>query len=165
MEKKPGKPSALLRFLCSYLGWAVIGLIVTFVINSTIWWQAFAEYQKEERIARRIMDAGGIAGRRGMLPTGWNSFYPFRSTRPVMLVHLDYCKTPKELLEDINKLRYLEELYLTNSVITDSDLKHLRGLDKLESLSLFGTQVSDAGLENLRQLRGIRRLNLSHTQI
>jgi hypothetical protein len=76
-EKSHRNPSAMLRFLRSYLGRAAVGLILTFVISSSNWWQAFSEYQKVERIARRIMDAGGIAGRRSMLPTGWNSFCLF----------------------------------------------------------------------------------------
>ena len=165
IEKTPRKLSALLRVFRSSFGSAVIGLILIFVISSSIRWQAFAEYQKEELIARKIIDAGGIAARSGMLPTGWNSLYPFRSTRPIVLIHLDHCKNPSGLIEDINKLRHLEELYLTNSDVADADLKHLRGLNKLESLSLYGTQVSDAGLEILRELTRLHQLNLSHTQI
>jgi len=154
-EVTPRKPSKMRRFLRSYFGRAVIGLILIFAISSWHLWQAFAEYQKEERIAEKIWNAGGGVGRRGLIP----------AYRRIISVHLRDCKKPNGLPENVNELRHLQELNLTNYLVTDADLEHLRGLNQLEDLWLRGTQISDSGLENLRGLTKLRRLDLSYTQI
>jgi len=150
----PHETSKARRFLHSYFGRIRVALILIVVISSCIWWPVFVEYQKEDRIAQEIWNAGGSVGREGRL------LY-----RRIHTVELSNCKNPGGLPKDINELRHLQQLDLTWSLITDADLEYLRGLDKLETLLLSRTQVSDSGLENLKGLTKLRDLDLSHTQI
>lgn len=62
-------------------------------------------------------------------------------------------------------LSELEELYLSNTKISDAGLTRLSGLTGLRRLYIYHTAISDAGLENLSRLRGLKWLTCSGTQI
>lgn len=44
-----------------------------------------------------------------------------------------------------------ENLYLSNTRVTDAGLEHLRGLMQLRFLDLRGTQVTEAGVRELER--------------
>jgi hypothetical protein len=56
-------------------------------------------------------------------------------------------------------------LNLSNTQITDSNLKHLKGLQVLENLYLSNTQITDAGLEHIVGLPNLTALNLTNTKV
>ncbi len=49
--------------------------------------------------------------------------------------------------------------------LTDTGLRHIKGLTHLKSLDLTGTKVGDNGLDNLEGLTQLESLNLSLTQV
>ena len=59
----------------------------------------------------------------------------------------------------------LEELYLSNTTITDAGLQRLSGLTDLQRLYIYHTAITDAGLENLARLRKLKWLTCSGTGI
>ena len=190
VEKTHRKPSKMRRFLRSYFGRIVVALILIVVISSSIWWQTFAEYQKELRIAQRIEASGGSAGFGGF-PALFYSFYPFRVCARINFVLLADCKKTERLLEQLKELRHLQHLNIRDTAVTDAELvnlqgqtslvwlglsdtkitdaglNHLRGLDQLTFLSLHGTQISNSGLKKLSGMKwpNLRSLQLSRTQI
>lgn len=166
IEKTPRKPSKMRRFFRSFLGRAVIGLILIAIVCSCVWGQVIVGRLKEERIAQKIAEAGGSAGFGGrMFPFPLSYFWIFRSHRRCVQVNLSRCKVPGGLLDEFKEFHQLEILSLDNSTITDADLEHLHGLDQLQFLSLAKTQVSGSGLENLRRMTNLRRLDLTDTAV
>ena len=67
----------------------------------------------------------------------------------------------------MKRLKFLECLILRlrNTEVTDTGLKHLKGLKNLEKLELDNTQVTDAGLEHLKGVRDLEKLYLDNTQV
>jgi hypothetical protein len=61
--------------------------------------------------------------------------------------------------------RHVRSVCLLDRKVTDSDLRHLKGMSRLEDLNLFRTQVTDVGMEHLRELSQLRALVLSYTQV
>jgi hypothetical protein len=59
----------------------------------------------------------------------------------------------------------LQQLYLSNTRITDAGLKYVEGRRELDTLDLEGTQVTDAGLAHLHDLPKLRFLILNSTRI
>jgi hypothetical protein len=54
-------------------------------------------------------------------------------------------------LRHLKGLNELTVLWLPRTKITDSGLETLRGLNKLQLLDLYDTQVTDEGVERLQQ--------------
>lgn len=65
----------------------------------------------------------------------------------------------------LGRLSGLQELYLSNTAITDEGLKELACLSGLRRLYIYHTEISDQGLEHLCALKGLRWLTLSGTQV
>lgn len=65
----------------------------------------------------------------------------------------------------LGRLSGLQELYLSNTAITDEGLKELTCLSGLRRLYIYHTEISDQGLEHLCTLKGLRWLTLSGTQV
>jgi len=59
----------------------------------------------------------------------------------------------------------LEELYLSNTTITDAGLQRLSGLSGLQRLYIYHTSISDNGLEILTKLKNLKWLTCSGTGI
>jgi hypothetical protein len=68
-------------------------------------------------------------------------------------------------LVHVRHLRHLRDLDLTNTPITDDGIVHLRMLTRLSELRLNATGVSDGGLCQLRDLTQLRVLGLSDTDV
>lgn len=88
-----------------------------------------------------------------------------RSDKPVVAVILSNLLVTDETLEHLKDLANIKVLALSNTEISDAGLVHLRGLVSLEHLYMNDTQVSDIGLEQLKGLTKLRSLNLSNTQV
>lgn len=69
-----------------------------------------------------------------------------------------------EALTWLSRLSGLQELYLSNTSVTDEGLKELACLTGLRRLYIYHTEITDDGLENLCALKGLRWLTLSGTQ-
>ncbi len=82
--------------------------------------------------------------------------------------------TPEESLAALKKLRAriqrnkqgeIVQVDLTNTSITDSGLKHLKGLAKLQRLMLDNDEISDDGLVHLKGLVSLQDLSLAGTPV
>lgn len=70
-----------------------------------------------------------------------------------------------EALTRICHLTGLQELYLSNTTITDDGLKNLNCLTGLKRLYLYHTEITDKGLPNLHPLTWLRWLTFSGTKV
>lgn len=68
-------------------------------------------------------------------------------------------------LRYLRGLRGLEELSLSGTGITDAGVSHLKGLTNLTRLYLFDTGITDAGLPHLRGLTNLEYLGLTGTHV
>jgi len=68
-------------------------------------------------------------------------------------------------LEHVVHFSGLNELYLSNTTITDEGLRLLSALGGLRRLSIYHTAISDTGLDNLTRLDGLKWLTCSGTGI
>lgn len=68
-------------------------------------------------------------------------------------------------LEHLAHLSGLNELYLSNTMVSDGGLRLLGALHGLRRLSIYHTTIGDAGLENLALLKGLKWLTCSGTGI
>jgi hypothetical protein len=62
-------------------------------------------------------------------------------------------------------LKDLEYLDLSNTVVTDDGLRHIKEFGKLQTLILRGTKVKGPGLEHLQTLTKLRSLDLTGTDV
>lgn len=70
-----------------------------------------------------------------------------------------------EALSRICRLTGLQELYLSNTGVTDSGLTHMHCLTGLQRLYLYHTDITDAGLPNLYPLTWLRWITFSGTKV
>lgn len=70
-----------------------------------------------------------------------------------------------DALVRLYRLSGLQELYLSNTTVSNSGLKHLACLSGLRRLYLYHTDISDAGLVNLVPLKGLKWLTFSGTKV
>lgn len=70
-----------------------------------------------------------------------------------------------EALSRICRLTGLQELYLSNTGVTDGGLTHLHCLTGLQRLYLYHTDITDAGLPNLYPLTWLRWITFSGTRV
>jgi len=74
---------------------------------------------------------------------------------------------PKWLWELIGEEYFVSvvSVFLSNPLVTDVVLEHLKGLTNLQVLGLSTTQITDAGLEHLKGLKKLGWLLLDNTQV
>jgi Leucine-rich repeat (LRR) protein len=70
-----------------------------------------------------------------------------------------------EQLKSVGKLRKLTSLLLGGTAVTDAGLANLRNLGELESLHLQNTKITDAGLAHLVALPKLTILDISGTKV
>ena len=68
-------------------------------------------------------------------------------------------------LEHLAHFSGLDELYLSNTTVSDEGILILGALQGLRRLSIYHTAISDAGLDNLALLKGLKWLTCSGTGI
>lgn len=61
--------------------------------------------------------------------------------------------------------KYLKELSLRRTDVTDEGLKHLKSMESLEVLYLQRTDITGTGLKHLKILANLRRIYLDHTKV
>ena len=59
----------------------------------------------------------------------------------------------------------VDTVYLCETIVTDADLEHLKGLTRLRTLILFRAQITDSALEHLKGLKQLYTLNLRGTNV
>lgn len=76
------------------------------------------------------------------------------------LSNLKHLKTsmPDGGLEQLTKLKSLEELSIGGSGVTDEDMSHIAKLTNLKHLALFGCAITDEGLAKLTALKSLVEL-------
>jgi hypothetical protein len=99
----------------------------------------------------------------GRRPTADRTY--LRDLTQLQWLSLSYVSTSSLDLECIVEAASLTTLFLDDTRVTDSDLRHLRHLKNLRNLSLSNTPVRDAGLEHLEGLTQLRALDLSDTRV
>ncbi len=67
-------------------------------------------------------------------------------------------------MKHLRGLTSLQTLWLSNTQITDAGLKNLEG-QYISHLELNDTRVTDAGLDHLRTVTGLRELDLRRTRV
>lgn len=80
-------------------------------------------------------------------------------------LYLGGTKVTDSGLRHIRGLANLESLGLSSSAVGDRGMGHIASLSKLERLALNETKITDAGLEPLAKLRALTFLDLSHTAV
>src|SRR5947209_8334200 len=85
--------------------------------------------------------------------------------KPVVEVDLSETALTDIDLKELTGLKQLRELNLGSTQVTDSGLKALAAFTQLQSLDLGGTSVTDAGLKALAALNRLQSLNLGRTQV
>ncbi|REJ70548.1 MAG: hypothetical protein DWQ31_00435 [Planctomycetota bacterium] len=89
---------------------------------------------------------------------------PFPSDTRV--VNLAGCEIGEESLVHIARSCVaVEVLDLSDTLVTDSDLRHLRELTSLRQLLLTGTKVGDGSVEHLVELKKLEVLHLVDTDV
>ncbi|MDB5346034.1 MAG: hypothetical protein JWP89_4411 [Schlesneria sp.] len=144
-----------------------VRIVICAVLALASFWAVgvYANYQREQRIAKRIESLGGIAGFRycglDWLPLLTNEDRPFLDR----IVWIDLTGSPDPPLSDVGSLTNLEDLLLKRAGGNDAGLKHLKGLTSLKVLSLNGTQITDGGLESIMGSKRLEELFLNDTQV
>ncbi|MFA7059976.1 MAG: hypothetical protein WC156_04070 [Pedobacter sp.] len=69
------------------------------------------------------------------------------------------------ILVHLAHLTGLQELYISNTSVSDEGLQLLESLQGLKRLNIYHTKISDTGLMNLTSLRGLKWLTCSGTGI
>lgn len=62
-------------------------------------------------------------------------------------------------------LEHLEQLFLTNSIISDNDAMLFSQMRNLKYLSLFGSKITNQGLYHFQNMKQLKMLNLNNTSI
>ena len=70
-----------------------------------------------------------------------------------------------ELLEWLQRVPNLEEIQLSNTAVTDSDLRLLSGLHRLKGIGLDGTKVTDDCLDTLATFRHLETVQHQDTAL
>jgi serine/threonine protein kinase len=65
----------------------------------------------------------------------------------------------------IGELTQLTTLDLSNTMVDDTDLKHLEKLPKLKFLGLAGTSISDKGMKSLIKINSLEQLILARSHV
>jgi len=68
-------------------------------------------------------------------------------------------------LRHLRGLTSVQKIWLNGTKITDAGLAHLTGLSTLKELGLFQTDITDAGLEQLHSLSNLEDLIVERTKV
>lgn len=91
------------------------------------------------------------------------SFFELLQPDDIQALFLYNCDD--SVIERIIHLTGLQELYLSDTSITDDALSLLRPLTSLQRVSIYHTAISDKGILNLALIRGLKWLTCSGTAI
>src|SRR5258708_215356 len=69
------------------------------------------------------------------------------------------------VLGTLKNFPYLKELDLTCAIVSDEDIKLLKGIPHLRVLTLYGTKITGSGLKGLANLKTLTELDLTLSSI
>ena len=193
MNEMPRKPTKAKRFLQSYLGRVIIGLILIGAIQTILFLMITIQYQQEQRIAKTY-EALGVKVHSGFCGPTWfpeelGEVLPFfqrvvsisldegdEATSAGMirdlgafhnleLLTLNGTQITVTAWKQLNTLPNLKNLWLRGTTVTNSQLSHFTGLTNLKQLHLYGTEVDDTGLEYITGLRNLEWLDLREAKV
>jgi hypothetical protein len=81
------------------------------------------------------------------------------------VVDVSFTTATDDGLEHLDRLTYVEFLWLHDSQVTDKGLQYVEGLTQLKWLDLDYTHVTDQGLAHLKGLPNLNTLWLNGTQV
>lgn len=87
------------------------------------------------------------------------------SLKDLRILCMSRTKISGKGLQDMEGIKNLAFLDLSDSPITDDALPHIGSLQDLQFLSLRGTKVSDSGITALYGSRSLRKLDVSQTKV
>ena len=175
MNESLREPLMPFQFFRRHLRRIMVGLIL-FTIAWVVMTVMFVSivllpYQREKRIARQTEAVGGkvetfYCGPLWIMamPFGWDSTPLFDRIVSIRFTNAGQAVT-SNLLAEIGSLKRLEWLDLGNTQVSDTELKHFKGLTSLYELDLNGTQVSNIGLEHLKGMTNLKALTLGRTNV
>ena len=88
-----------------------------------------------------------------------------RTERSITTVDLSNTLVNDADLEHLKGMTSLRELKLGSTEVTDAGLEHLKGMTSLQSLDLRVNEITDAGLEHLEGLTSLHTLDLRETLV
>src|SRR5262249_31288243 len=83
-----------------------------------------------------------------------------KRTKPVISVNLSFADIHDDWLRNLQCLRSLKSLSLSDTCVGDRGMNYVKTLTKLRALDLTNTRVTDQGLIELNNLRNLETLNL-----
>lgn len=135
--------------------WKLLLLALLATGAAFVWFKTQSQYTEAESAARTQLQALG-----GIVLSG--------SRKHVGSVNLALVKDQQKFDEAITLVkdcRWLENLDLSNTPVTDEQLLGLRHLRRLTSLQLAKTNIGDKGVTGLTGLPRLSALHLSRTQL
>ena len=122
----------------------------------------------EHHAAEWVLGAGGIVSLKSKAGTVDIDDTNKLPEQPFTVRQIDLTGNKKVRNEDIQNLQGLRELRrlaLTDTQVTDEGLVHLQGLVSLWAVHLHGTRITDRGLESLKGLSNLQGLGLTRTAV
>lgn len=148
-------------------GWRIIGFLVLLAVlyaMANVYFMNLADHRERE-LVQSLEAIGGRGTYHYFGPkwlpkwmAGWQLWYR------VEYVDLAGTSTGADKLSDLRSLRWLRDLDLSETNLTDADLQSLANMPHLESLILNRTRIGDVGLQHLRGLN-LEVLGLFHTRV
>lgn len=99
------------------------------------------------------------------IPKWLQKYFAVDFFQSVTVVNLGQTNTRDEHLRRLTSLKYLKELYLYYTFITDDGLVHLREIPSLELINLGSTNITDEGLIHLVENKKLSSLSLYDTSV
>ena len=80
-------------------------------------------------------------------------------------LYLNNTKITDTGMKHIAKLKGLSRLHMAKTAVTDEGIKQLTGLQNLKTLNIWGTKVTDASLPTFAKLPALQKLYLHETKV
>ena len=122
----------------------------------------------EHHAAEWVLGAGGIVSLKSKAGTVDIDDTNKLPEQPFTVRQIDLTGNKKicnEDLQNLQGLRELRRLALTDTQVSDEGLVHLQGLVSLWAVHLHGTRITDRGLESLKGLSNLQGLGLTRTAV
>ena len=122
---------------------------------------------EEDPAIRAIEAAGGSCFRyeelKGLLVKRDRYWLKETEGNPVVSICVDNCSTPKQLVDDIAKLKHLQSLCIQKTALTDQEAAVIAGMPGITKLRLENTNFTDKGISELAKLK-LEHLNFDFNQ-
>lgn len=126
---------------------------------------AVRKYEGQRRAAAELLAVGGTCTVEPIRPAPLRWLVADGDLGPVATVRLEGCSEPGKSLAALADLPDLERLYISNSAVTDDDLRHIAGLKKLRRLALWRTNITERGIRHLENLENLELLDIHGSNV